>query len=166
MRIVIDGYNLIRRNPELRELDRENLEEGRNALVRELSVYRGGRGHKITVVFDGTEAIHLGGGAEKVGGITVRYSSRGHSADTVIIQMCREGQVDVVVTGDREIMDAARRSGVTPITPEHFWDRVHEEMYRRFKGEEEEGERLRDKGERGRKLSKEQRRDRGRIEKL
>jgi len=39
-------------------------------------------------------------------------------------------------------------------------------MYRRFKGEEEPEEEKRGKGEKGRKLSRDQRRDRGRIEKL
>lgn len=166
MRIVIDGYNLIRSIPELTALERESLETGRNSLVRDLSVYKAGRGHRITVVFDGVDSIHLGGSSDKTGGITVRYSPRGRSADSVIIQMCRESQADVVVTGDREIMDAAKRTGVTPVSPDLFWDKVQEEMYRRMKGEEEEGERLRDKGERGRKLSKDQRRDRGRIENL
>ena len=167
MRIVIDGYNLIRRTPELRALDRSDLEEGRNGLVRELSAYRAGKGHRITVVFDGTGSVHPGGGREKIAGITVLYSPRGRTADSVIRKLCREDQADVVVSGDREIADSARKSGVTAVSPGLFWDRVQEEMYRRFKGEEEEQEEgKRGKGEKGRKFSKEQRRDRGRIEKL
>jgi predicted RNA-binding protein with PIN domain len=167
MRIVIDGYNLIRRIPELTALDRESLEAGRNGLVLELSSYRAGKGHRITVVFDGVDSVHLGGSSDKTGGISVRYSPRGRSADSVIIQMCREGQADVVVTGDREIIYAAKRTGVTPVSPDLFWDMVQKEFYRRFKGEEEEehtGRSTQHAG--GRKLSKEQRRDRGRIEKL
>jgi predicted RNA-binding protein with PIN domain len=166
VRIVIDGYNLIRRIPELRALDRGDLEEGRNALVHELSAYRSGKGHKITVIFDGAEAVHLGGGSERVGGIAVRYSPRGRSADAVIKDICREGKADVVVSGDREITDEARRFNVTAAGPELFWERVQEEMYRRYKGEEEEVESGRWKVKRVRKLSKEQRRDRGRMEKL
>jgi hypothetical protein len=166
MRIVIDAYNLIRRVPELRALDRADLEAGRDGLVQELSTYRAGKGHPITVVFDGAESVHLGGGSEKVAGITVRYSARGQSADSVIQKMCREGQADLIVTADREITDVARRAGVTAVSPDLFWDKVQEEMYRRFKGEEPEDEGRRAKGEGGRKLSKEQRRDRGRIEKL
>jgi len=167
MRIVIDGYNLIRRVPELRALDRADLEAGRDGLVNELSTYRAGKGHRITVVFDGAESVHLGGGSEKVAGITIRYSARGQSADSVIQKMCREGNVDVVISGDREIMDVARKTGATPISPDLFWDKVQEEMYRRFKGEEpDEDEGRRAKGGGSRKLSKEQRRDRGRIERL
>ena len=166
MRIIIDGYNLIRRIPELRALDRENLEAGRDTLVRQLSAYRAGKGHRMTVVFDGAESVHLGGSTEKIGGVAVRYSRQGESADSVIRKTCGEGQAEVVVSGDREITDAAARAGVTSVSPEHFWDRVQEEMYRRMKGEEDEGEWRKEKEERGRKLSKEQRRDRGRIEKL
>jgi len=168
MRIVIDGYNLIRRVPELRALDREDLEAGRDGLVHELSAYRTGKGHPVTVVFDGTGSVHLGGGSEKVAGISICYSARGQSADQVIQKMCREGQADVVVSGDREIIDVARRVGVTAVPPDLFWDKVQEEMYRRFKGEEpeDEGGGRREKGAGGRKLSKEQRKDRGRIEKL
>ncbi len=167
MRIVIDGYNLIRRIPELRALDRADLEAGRDGLVNELSTYRAGKGHPITVVFDGAESIHLGGGSEKVAGISIVYSAQRQSADSVIQKMCREGQADLIVTADREIMDAARKAGVTPVSPDLFWDKVQEEMYRRFKGEEpDEDEGRRAKGGGSRKLSKEQRRDRGRVEKL
>ena len=125
------------------------------------------------MIFDGAESVHLGGGSEKAAGISVRYSPRGRSADSVIREMCREGQADVVVTGDREIMDAAKRSNVTAVSPDLFWDKVQEEAYRRLKGEEEpepfdsaQGRGRKTKGGAGRKLSKEQRRDRGRIEKL
>jgi len=166
MRIIIDGYNLIRRIPELRALDRNDLEAGRDGLASELSIYRVGKGHRITVVFDGAESIHLGGGSERVAGITIRYSARGQTADQVIQKMCREGLADMVVSGDREITDVAKRAGVTAVSPDFFWDKVQEEMYRRFKGEESEEEGKRGKGEKGRKLSKEQRKDRGRIEKL
>ncbi len=167
MRIIIDGYNLIRRVPELRAFDREDMEAGREALVRALSTYRAGKGHGITVVFDGADAVHLGGGSERVAGISVRYSPRGRSADSIIKEMCREGKIEVVITGDREIVDTVKRWGTTAVSPELFWDRVQEEMYRKLKGEEEE-ENGKWKMERakGKKLSKEQRRDRGRIEKL
>jgi len=169
MRIVIDAYNLIRRIPELRTLDSQDLEAGRDRLAHELSTYRAGKGHPITVVFDGAESIHLGGGSEKVAGITIRYSARGQSADQVIQKMCREGAADLIVSGDREIIDVAKSAGVTAVSPDLFWNKVQEEMYRRFKGEEPEdeggGRRAKGAGA-GRKLSKELRKDRGRVDKL
>ena len=166
MRILIDGYNLIRRIPELNEADRADLQHGRDALLGYLSSYRAGRGHGITVVFDGAEAVHLGGSKQKVRGITVRYSPRGASADSVILKAVANNEADMLVSADGELVIAAERSGVTAVSPEFFWDKVTDEMYRQLKGEEEEAERGKVKGKRGRKLSKAHRKDKSRKEKL
>jgi predicted RNA-binding protein with PIN domain len=174
VRILIDGYNLIRRVPELNEADRVDLREGRDALFEQLASYRIGKGHHIAVVFDGAEAVHLGGSREKIRGITVRYSPRGSSADSIILEAMGNNEADMLVSADRELTDAAECSGVTSISPELFWDKVQEDMYRKLKGEEPEdsecvlphrgtgGKKM--KG--GRKLSKRRRRDRGRRDKL
>ncbi|MFV1957746.1 MAG: NYN domain-containing protein [bacterium] len=134
MRILVDGYNLIRRIPELALADREDLERGRDALVDALSQYRSGRGHKITVVFDGADSYSQGGGVEKVRGIAVIYSRHGRSADDVIISMCREGNADLLVTADSDLRRKADDSGVPSAHPEFFWDRVQGEIYRMLKG--------------------------------
>lgn len=165
MRILIDGYNLIRRVPELKEADRTDLQQGRNALLEHLATYGAGKGHRITVVFDGADAVHLGGNRERIGGILVRYSPRGVSADSDILTAISKNETDVLVSADRVLTDAASQGGVTPVSPELFWDRVQEEIYRQFKGEEEEQRGVRSaKG--GRKLSKSQRRDSMRRGKL
>jgi predicted RNA-binding protein with PIN domain len=166
MRILIDGYNLIRRVPELNKVDRMDLQEGRDALLGQLASYKAGKGHRITVVFDGADAFHLGGNREKTRGITVHYSPRGASADLVILEAIGKKEADMLVSADRELTDAAARSGVTALAPEFFWNKVQEEMYRRMKGEEPEDSGSRTRGAGGRKLSKAQRRDRGRVEKL
>jgi hypothetical protein len=166
MRIVIDGYNLIRHIPDLKMLDRTDMEEARAVLVRDLSTYGAGKRHRITVVFDGAEAVHLGGSTRKEGGVTVRFSPRGLSADQVILGLIRNRDADVLVSADREIIDAARLEEVTPVNPELFWEKVQNEMYRRFKGEEEEDSVHRTRGARGRKLPKSRRKERTRIEKL
>ena len=59
MRILIDGYNLIRRIPELREADRSDLALGRESLLEQLSIYRAEKRHRITVLFDGDESTDL-----------------------------------------------------------------------------------------------------------
>ncbi len=166
MRIIIDGYNLIRRIPDLKMVERTDMKEAREVLVRELSVYRTGKRHRISVVFDGAEAVRLGGNAQKIGGITVRFSPRGLTADQVILEAIRKNEADILVSADRELTDAARRGEVTPVSPERFWEKVQDEMYRRLKGDEDEEPGRRGQSAEGRKLSKSQRRDRGRIEKL
>ncbi len=165
MRIIIDGYNLIRRIPELERLDRVNMEEARETLIKELSLYRSGKRHQIVVVFDGLEALHLGGSSTRDRGVTVRFSPRGKSADQVIRDALKNREADVLVSADRELTDAADRSDVTSVSPGLFWEKVGVEMYRQFKGEEEEGGPP-ERASGGRKLSKTQRRDRTRIGKL
>jgi predicted RNA-binding protein with PIN domain len=165
MRILIDGYNLIRRIPDLDKVDRMDLQGGRDALLGQLASYRRGKNHRITVVFDGADAVHLGGSRERIGGISVRYSPRGMSADRVILDSIRKSEADILVSADRELTDAAKRSGVTFVTPEFFWDKVLGEIYRQMKGEEEV-DRIKGKGSKGRKLSRAQRKDRGRRENL
>ncbi len=138
MRILVDGYNLIRRIPELALAEREDLERGRDALVDILSQYRSGKGHKITIVFDGADSYSQGGGAEKVRGITVIYSRHGRSADDVIASMCREGNADLLVTADSDLRRKAEISDVPSAHPDFFWDRVQDEIYRSLKGDEPE----------------------------
>jgi len=166
MRILIDGYNLIRKIPELQKLDRTDMEEARENLIRELSFYRRGKRHRIEVIFDGAEAPRLGGSQGRQAGITVRFSPRGSSADRLILEALKNGEADVLVSADRELTDAAGRSEVTVISPGFFWDKVLEEMYRSFKGEEDQEAGVPGRGQGGRKLAKSRRRDQARMDKL
>ena len=154
MRIIIDGYNLIRRIPELERLDRADMEEARQALIRELSLYRGGKRHQIVVVFDGIEALHLGGSKTRDRGVTVLFSPRGKNADRLILDALRNREADVLVSADRELISAADGSEVTSVSPALFWEKVGREMYRQFKGEEGEEEDPPRRAPVGRKLSK------------
>lgn len=166
MRILIDGYNLIRRIPELSMVERQDLEEGRRHLIEELSGYRAGKGHRITVVFDGAGAVHLGGSSEKIKGISVIYSPQGRTADQVIVSRCRDGQADLLVTADRGIIDQVGSSDVTTVGPDRFWARVEMEKYSRLKGVDHDNGELRPGGGKGRKLSKKDRRNRRRLDRL
>jgi predicted RNA-binding protein with PIN domain len=169
LRILIDGYNLIRRVPELAEADRQDLQEGRDLLISQLAAYRSGKGHRITVVFDGAGSVHLGGSSEKVKGVSVIYAPQGRTADDVIRKMCAEGGADLLVTADRQLLDTALRFEITPMDPHEFWDKVIWEQYSAMKGlteedEEEEGKGKKEKG--GRKLKKRDRLAQRRKDKL
>lgn len=125
MWIIVDGYNVIRQWPELAMLDRTDLQSGREALLRELRAYRRGRGHRITVVFDGRERGGFSETAESAGGITVRYSRRGETADAVIARLVAEGgEGAVVVSSDREVTAAARRRGAAWLSAAEFVARL------------------------------------------
>ncbi len=60
MRWLIDGYNVIRRDPGLRSREEESLEAGRRALLQLLAAEARASRDDFTVVFDGARVA--GGG--------------------------------------------------------------------------------------------------------
>ncbi len=141
MRILVDGYNLLRRRGPGREADPLDLEAERTELLDRLAAYRRVRSHAITVIFDGRDAPP---GLDREGrhrGILVRYSRQGETADQVIAGLAREaGRGLVVVTSDRDLARAVERSGATAIAAEIFAAKMDAAELEDLKGEEEERE--------------------------
>lgn len=164
MRILVDGYNVIRRLPELRMVERaEGLAAGREALCARLRAYRRGRGFPVTVVFDGA-----GGAAESsaAGGLTLCFSRAGETADTLIGRLlARGGSGVVVVSSDAAVAAAARRAGAVAVTAEEFGARL--EAAAALKGVEEETAPAPAKGKGpSRRLPKAERARRARLRRL
>jgi predicted RNA-binding protein with PIN domain len=119
VRWLIDGYNVIRRSPELSARERESLEAGRRALCDLLGRAARDRGDQFTVVFDGAG----GGGSTGLAGVRVIFSSARENADRVLVRMAGvEG--GAVVSSDREVLRAAARAGAVPITSQDFLSRL------------------------------------------
>jgi len=121
MRWLIDGYNVIRRAPELASRERESLEAGRHALCSLLSAVARASGDTFTVVFDGIDA---GGTAGAGASVAVIFSSARESADHVLARMARTG--GAVVSNDREVRRAAERAGAVVVTTDQFLARLDE----------------------------------------
>lgn len=139
MWIIVDGYNLIRQWPELAMLDRVDLGQGREALLRELQAYQRVRRHQITVVFDGRERGGISETTERAGAVGVRYSRQGESADDVIARLAAEGGSGaVIVSSDREVQAAARRHGAAALSADEFMTRVELSKLAVLKGGEED----------------------------
>ena len=119
MRWLVDGYNVIRRAPELRSREQESLEAGRQALCALLVGVARASHDTFTVVFDGADAGGRGGGGA---GVTVVFSSARESADHVLARMAREG--GAVVSNDREVRRAAERAGAIVVTTDQFLARL------------------------------------------
>ena len=165
MRIIVDGYNLIRQWPELAMLDRSDLQEGRAALLHELQAYQRLRRHDIIVVFDGQAAAD--GGADRAGGITVRYSRQGETADDVIARLAAESQAGtVVVSSDRAVQASADRHRVAAISAQEFMARIESSHVAELKGEDEEAPRVKTGKGTARRLPKSQRRTERRLKGL
>ena len=77
MHIVIDGYNLIRQSRRLSAIEEVDLQAGREALVNELAAYRRLKPFRVTVVFDGGDAISGLPRRDRSKGIRLRYSAAG-----------------------------------------------------------------------------------------
>lgn len=122
MRIIIDGYNLIRQSG-FRHYEQKSLEEGRKALIRSLVEYQKKRKHAVTVVFDGW----LGGSPneerDRAGGVEIIYSRLGEKADEVIKRLAaKSGEEVAVVTSDRDIATCVTRRGHSVISSASFED--------------------------------------------
>jgi predicted RNA-binding protein with PIN domain len=118
MRWVLDGYNLIRHDPELRDRERAGLEAGRTALLALVArVARAGT-DEFTVVFDGARR---GGGVPAGGRVQVIFSRPPETADDVLRRLAADLRAGaVVVTSDRAVQTTARRAGAVTVTAEAF----------------------------------------------
>jgi hypothetical protein len=119
MRWLVDGYNVIRRSPELAAKERESLEAGRQALCRLLAEAARASGDSFTVVFDGA-----GAGARSSGGghVSVVFSSARETADRVLARLAMAG--GAVVSNDREVRRAAERAGAIAVRTDEFLPRL------------------------------------------
>ena len=118
MRWLIDGYNVIRRDPELAHAEAQGLEEGRAALLRVVAGAARVSGDPFTVVFDGARR---GGGAAAGGQVQVVFSRPPQTADDVLRRLASELRSGaVVVSSDRAVRDAASRAGAAAVTAEQF----------------------------------------------
>ena len=120
LELIIDGYNLIRQSDSLSILDAQNLEQGREALLKRLAAYKKVRGHPITVVFDGWGGFEPVSTRTRHKGIEVVYTGKGETADEWIQRRVGGVQYGAVVTSDREIQHYAERAGLSAISSNEF----------------------------------------------
>ncbi len=118
MRWLIDGYNVIRRDPELAQHEALGLEDGRAALLRLVAGAARTSGDPFTVVSDGARRA---GGAPAGGQVQVMFSRPPETADDVLRRLASELRSGaVVVSSDRAVRDAAERAGAAAVTAEQF----------------------------------------------
>ena len=168
--IIIDGYNLIRQSSQWSRLDMQDMQLGREALLKALAGYKKKKAHRITVVFDAAEVPGLMDRSESIGGISVKFSNPGQSADALIKHMAaelREGAL--VVSSDRDITDYASSRGAAVIESPDFEMKMSLALWGNdgYEDEENTGWRptTRKKGP-GHRLKKRRRRNQSKIEKL
>ena len=122
MRWLIDGYNVIRRDSDLRGREAESLAAGRAALVRRLATLARDCDESFTVVFDGARLRAAGDASADAGGrVEVVFSRPPDTADDVLRRLAaRWRDAAVVVSSDRAVGSGARRAGALAVSAEDF----------------------------------------------
>lgn len=140
--IMIDGYNMIFRIPDLRDQGHRDLESARGELVRRIGEAFRGRRERITIVFDGNRDV-IAGRAERSGGVRVVFSSPPETADHRIQRLVEEarravggeGRLPVrIVSSDREVAGRARLWGARAVGVEEFLREVEARRHTGAKG--------------------------------
>jgi predicted RNA-binding protein with PIN domain len=109
--LIVDGYNVTKTGyPSL------SLEEQRSRLIASLRALAARTGAEVTCVFDGAgvvTGVPLGGRQ-----VRVHFTPPGRTADSAIATFAAAeppGRTLVVVSTDREVMDAATRTGAVAV---------------------------------------------------
>src|SRR6476469_6818411 len=110
--VLVDGYNVIRRDPALAQFERAGLERARDVLVACLNASPTFRRDEIICVFDGAGSAAAGvrgpRGFQR-GRVRVVFSAPGESADTVLARFATNLPPGVVVvTADNEVRAAVQ----------------------------------------------------------
>src|SRR5262245_30244292 len=120
MRWLIDGYNVVRRDADLKARETESLEAGRAALLALVARVARDLPDTFTVVFDGARR---GGADPGSGRVQVIFSRPPASADDELRRLAASlRQAAIVVSSDRAVQDAARRADAVAISAEQFLD--------------------------------------------
>lgn len=128
--LVIDGYNLLYEIAESQgiNLQKENLEDHREALIHKIANYAALSGHETVLVFD---ALYSDSAVseEMITGITVVFTGKDESADTYIERYLysrpRRAHV-LLVTSDSKIQDMALLTGAERFSSRQFLMEIEE----------------------------------------
>lgn len=127
MTLLIDGFNLIYKFPDLEEkMLRGLLDEARSGLLHLLKEFKKIEKSQVRVVFDGRKGPSHGIRSETVGTIDVYYSID-YSADHLIKEFIKKDpnpRMTTVVTSDKDILFYVNRFRVRTMTSEKFADHV------------------------------------------
>jgi hypothetical protein len=115
---LVDGYNVIRRDPDLRSHEAAGLAAGRAALLALLARLARETGETFVAVFDGARP---GGGAPSGGQVLTIFSRPPETADDVLRRLAASlREQAVVVSSDRAVHTGARRAGAVAVDVETF----------------------------------------------
>jgi predicted RNA-binding protein with PIN domain len=124
-KIIVDGYNLIHKIPNLKSLLHRDLEQTRERLITLLGSYGERRKVEVVITFDGT-LLHSGHSLNTPK-IKVLFSRPPQKADQLIkslIEQTKHKKLLMVVSSDREITRFAKVCGCEIKSSEEFYESV------------------------------------------
>jgi predicted RNA-binding protein with PIN domain len=140
-KIVVDAYNVIYADDDLRRVAIKDLERARRRLVSRLVSYVREKELQVTLVFDGKGTMT---DAETVlpGKIQAVYTPRHQTADDLIISMIAASENPkeiIVVTSDRaHIRPAAAQAGCPVVGSREFLGRIQAKKVKAPEGVDDE----------------------------
>ena len=125
MNIVIDGYNVIKRNPELSSKEKISMESAREGLIKLMKVYKGIKpNHNVIIVFDGMKEM-AGQSIGERSGVKVVFANG--SADDYIKSMIEDSPTPadyIVVSDDNDIINHARNKGAGFLNTPRLFEKI------------------------------------------
>ena len=120
--MLVDGYNLIFADEEMKELAKRDIGSARDSLVERLVNYAGYTGIDVKIVFDAYKVVPGDGSIEAHSGVEVVYTAANELADVRIGRMAREaGNRKVyVVSSDRLVQQDVWTKGAMRISSREF----------------------------------------------
>lgn len=127
LRILVDGYSLLHKWPELAPGKARHSAVAREELVRRLTDYHDATGTAITVVFDGAGERGLPSEMASTRAMEVLFSRSGQTADDIIeraaARLAHHGEV-LVVTDDYAERDTVIAFGAMAVSCDVFQSMV------------------------------------------
>ncbi len=123
--LLIDGYNLLFQNPELRKILERDLEKARRILIDQLEEYAGKNNLHILIVFDGDDKINPCD--ESKSRVEVCFSESPEKADPLIKRLLKKTKKNhdfTVVTSDNEISNYAKLCGISVTSSQKFAEQI------------------------------------------
>lgn len=110
--ILVDGYNVIKRDPSFQSLGAKRLAAARQLLIDQLTNRYRHTPHQVTVVFDSDGASQQ---TVQDRGVRIIYSRAGETADSVIASIAAnaraEGREVELYSDDTEVKQSIARQG-------------------------------------------------------
>jgi predicted RNA-binding protein with PIN domain len=127
--LIIDGYSLLHRDPELAPALRRDIDLARERLISKVASIHGALAPRTTLVFDGrTRSREV---ERFAGAVEIQFSQAGRTADTEIEQWVyrdRRPERLLVVSSDRAVLETVAGRGAATMSCGMFLDQFAREQ--------------------------------------